>query len=287
MSFLGVSSATRALGSAIIRAVESLRAGFRGLTWHLVLDSRAIRRVHLVPGYDVDLHMKGDIARIIYSQQPLLERGRSFEYDVLSLMADRLQLGSACIDIGANIGAHALLAATVVGEEGLVVAFEPNPASFDTLVANSRANNLSNIRYVRRAISDVESVERLVEIDAQGGGDAYAHLEPIDLDHDASQAHGAGLEVEVSRLDDYLDKHPFAQPLDLIKIDIEGAELLALRGASRTLQTLRPLIIFEAYEEYCHRYGYSVIELLEYVRSFDYRLTQIEPHQWLASPLVN
>jgi hypothetical protein len=76
------------------------------------------------------------------------------EYNVSSLFCNLLDEGIIVVDVGASLGYYTLLSAKRVGEDGLVVAFEPDPAIFEVLVKNIRANNWQNVEAFRLAVSD-------------------------------------------------------------------------------------------------------------------------------------
>jgi len=88
--------------------------------------------------------------------------------------------------------------------------------------------------------------------------------------------------VETNRLDDVLEG--LGNPkIGLVKMDAEGAELLILRGATKLLSLPdKPDLIFEANEENCKPFGYSVFDILQYVHSFGYKLRQLDSEDWLA-----
>lgn len=136
-------------------------------------------------------------------------------------------------DIGANWGFFALFAASRPGFRGRVHAFEPLPATYadlDSLVTQAGLRN--TITCHQMAASDKESAGSMVVEDGLHSG--IARL----------RAGGDGVSVPLRRLDD-LDLPPPA----VMKIDVEGHEAEALTGASRLLETIRPLVVFESWCE--------------------------------------
>jgi hypothetical protein len=92
-----------------------------------------------------------------------------------------------------------------------------------------------------------------------------------------------GEEVALKLLDNYLKENKINK-IDFIKIDIEGAEFLCFKGATEMLKNHRPTIIMECNENWCHRFGYSVFELLNFLSQFDYRFENYDDNQWLCFP---
>jgi FkbM family methyltransferase len=147
--------------------------------------------------------------------------------------------GATVFDIGANIGFFALLAARLAGERGRVIAFEPVPE----VAGYARAAAVSN------GVAD--RVDVRTQAVAEHAGTAALHVvaEPS-WSHLASRGRHpdtvATIDVEVVTLDGLLDA---GQPVpDVIKLDVEGAEVEVLRGAARLLREHRPALIVELHE---------------------------------------
>jgi FkbM family methyltransferase len=155
-----------------------------------------------------------------------------YELDVARCIKRMLRPGDHFIDGGANLGYFTLLAAQCVGERGRVDAFEPHPANFARLEANVARNGTpAQVRLHAYALADAP-------------GAVTMHMPPPDQgNHGCASLYGDGATctAHAVRLDDHL---PDASPR-LIKLDVEGAEAIALRGAGRLLQAARPTLIIE------------------------------------------
>ena len=150
---------------------------------------------------------------------------------ILRLARSVLPPDGVFLDIGANVGLHTLAVARHVSGGGAVVAFEPHPTNFRLLVHNIEQNRLRHV--VAEPFGLAEAPDILTGTASADGGNWSL----------ASRGEHR-FEVRLLRLDDYLRDHPVPR-IDLMKIDVEGAEVRVLRGARATLERFRPLIVFE------------------------------------------
>jgi FkbM family methyltransferase len=158
--------------------------------------------------------------------------------------------GGVVLDGGANIGLFTVLAATLVGRAGLVVACEPAPATMALLRENVARNALEHVTLREAALADAPGLLTLRVFDP---GSGYSSFAPAD----AAGAHE--VEVAVTTLDelagDLLDR------VTLVKLDVEGAELRALRGASALLSRARPDFIVELEDAHLARQGSAIADV--------------------------
>lgn len=129
--------------------------------------------------------------------------------------------GMAVLDVGANVGFHTLLFARAVGPEGTVWAFEPDPDNFATLERNIVRNGYGNIKAVRAAVGAAT-------------GKASLYRSAFHCDHRVYRTQNGpqGLPIEMVSIDDFL---PPDQRVDFVKMDVQGAEGMVLRGMRRIL----------------------------------------------------
>lgn len=154
---------------------------------------------------------------------------RRYEPHVTAAMLPFLQPGKVVVDIGANIGYYTLLAASRLGSQGKVIAFEPGVDNCALIQMSLRANNFQNTVLHSLAIADVDGVVGFNMDDSNGR---------ISRDNPAVNRY----QVQAVTLDLFLQDEP---RIDLIKIDIEGAEGRALVGMRRLLQRHHPIIFTE------------------------------------------
>lgn len=187
-----------------------------------------------------------------------------------------LQPGMTFLDAGANEGIYTVFAAARLGREGTVWAFEPSQREIARLQRNLDLNKLSP-RVFPVALADRGGP---AEMNVAG----FGHEGLNTLGTFFNEVEGSRREaIQVARLDDIVGENPLAR-LDVIKIDVEGAELKLLQGAAATLQRYRPLILFESSERTLQRQGASREELLDFLRSQDYELYFFDPYSGLPSP---
>ena len=163
--------------------------------------------------------------------------------DLLPVLGAACRPGDTVLDIGANIGVTAVISGVLVGS-GRVVAIEPVPETFLHLEANTAAAGLGNITCVPAAIGDHEGTVDLV---TRAGSNfaAFVGYEDV-LDRYTDYAAYPARVMTVDRLVEELG----LDRVDVMKIDVEGYELEALRGAASTLAADGPLVFLEV-NHYC------------------------------------
>lgn len=174
--------------------------------------------------------------------------GKFYERADLDKLAAYIKAGAYVIDVGANIGNHAMYFATLMGA-ARVVAVEPNPTAIEALRANVAANGLEDI-------IDLEAIGIGLSDRTEGGFGIAERGKNLG----AAQIRAGAGEIEVHRGDDiFADDRP-----DLIKIDVEGMEMKVLSGFDGVIARSRPALFVEvdtdndaAFHAWCadHRYG--------------------------------
>lgn len=154
---------------------------------------------------------------------------RSYEAHVTQAIRPYLQPGTVFVDVGANIGYYTLLAASQLGPTGKILAFEPGRTNCELLQKSVAHNGFEIVQLFPNAVADVPRTVGLTMDDSNGVINAAAPSEGLEL-------------VTAVPLDEALADQ---ERIDLIKMDIEGAEGLALRGATRLLQQHHPVLFTE------------------------------------------
>jgi FkbM family methyltransferase len=191
---------------------------------------------------------------------------RRYEPEVSDMVRSLLRPGGTFIDIGANIGWFSLLAASIVGHSGSVLAIEPNVRNCHLLNASRERNGFSQIDVVAGAVSDRQSWLAL-ETDASNG--RVIPLGPLSA---TTAAIPCSYAVPAYPLDQLLEERGIDQ-VDAMKVDVEGVETAVFAGAERLLRDRRPTLAFEWYPEaLCSTGGVEPATPLRLLRDHGYAL---------------
>jgi FkbM family methyltransferase len=176
-----------------------------------------------------------------------------YEHAKQRALADAIGPGHVVLDIGANVGFYTLLAARRVGAGGTVVAFEPMASNVSYVQRHLALNRLTNVQIVRAAVADRSGTGRF----ATHASRAMGRL-----------AEEGDLDVPLVWLDALFREGRIPRP-DVIKIDVEGAELNVLRGAASLVTMTHPVIFLATHGTEVHR------QCCQLLRSWGYGLAPI------------
>ncbi len=190
-----------------------------------------------------------------------------------------IEPGMTVIDAGANVGQFTMLAATAVGPHGSVHSFEPVERNFARLSANLAANRLTNVHPVRAALwnEDTElTIGLRADLEAKGNSGGWT------IARQAGDV--ARLATPAMRLDTYAAAAGLKR-VDLIKMDIQGAEPFAIVGGRELLRAHHPAILMELYEPCLAAMGSSGRELWEELHGLGYAAWRIDSSPRRCGPL--
>jgi len=174
-------------------------------------------------------------------------------------LKNALTPGQTYVDVGANVGYFALLAARRVGTRGTVLAIEPSAATAEQLVVNAERNDLP-IRVERCACTSEGASGIELFLSADSGQTSLA----------AGAAGSDRFEmVRAKTLDDIVEAHGLTR-LDVLKIDVEGAEYQVLSGARRTLSRFHPRVMIELEPENLKHFQHGAREVVALLREHGY-----------------
>jgi FkbM family methyltransferase len=217
---------------------------------------------HLARGY---VKVQGDT--IFLDRIDTLGLAAYGTYDPVAtgLVRRHLQTGDVVVDVGAHIGYYTLLFARVVGPAGHVFAFEPSPENFSTLQRNVAANGHANVTLIPKAVSKKR-------------GHLLLYLSETNLgDHriyDPGDEPRAVIEVESVALDQFFLTYSGA--IDLVKLDIQGAELAALQGMTRLLEQFPTAkLLLEFWPLGLKEFGVEASALLELLEAQGFSLYDV------------
>jgi FkbM family methyltransferase len=185
----------------------------------------------------------------------------TFDMEAIRPGLQALSEGATFIDIGANVGFYSVIALDRVGPSGKVYSFEIDPRPLRCLRRTIAEFGYSNIHVTEAAVSDID------------GGLSF---EPkVEHGHNRINRSGTGRKVASVKLDTWATAHNLTR-VDVIKIDVEGAEKFVLEGARETIARFKPLLLCEAEAGSSAMFGYSPADLVVNLEAMGYSITSLE-----------
>ncbi len=223
-------------------------------------------------------HIDTAEGKIIFDKDdPVMAGAISFgklEPETVAIFRSYLKEGMIVIDIGANLGYFTVIAASRVGPSGKVFSYEPDPHNFELLKKNISVNEFKNVNAFPVALSDCTGTRELFFGDNQ--------TTPSFSDKKGT---GRSQSVVTDTLDNSLKALGYSK-VDIIKMDIEGAEPLALEGMGKTIARNPALIIiFEFHPNAIKRLGYSPLKFLERFKELGFSMSVIDEDRGNRVPI--
>jgi FkbM family methyltransferase len=163
--------------------------------------------------------------------------------------------GDIVFDIGGYTGDTALYFSSAVKSDGLVYTFEPNKQLINLLKINIKLNKRENIVIIEKGLFDkTVNLQTQKKIEMLNLNDLTLNTQ-IDLKHDISDAKSV---IELISFDDFVSENDINK-ISLIKMDIEGAEELALKGAKNTIAKFKPKLAISIYHRYFDLYNLPLL----------------------------
>ncbi len=227
-----------------------------------------LRSVYLRKG-TVRSGLVGPYRQIKFTITPMMQTRasifyRSYESIVSDWLTQNVFPGMVIYFVGAHVGVHALFTAKLLNGEGQIIAFEGWDENYQSLVTNVRLNQQfgTTITPVHTCISD-----RVGQVTMQmGSSDGKHHIA------DETRASATSISVPSTTLDHYWSQNP-ACP-DLLVIDIEGAEILALHGGATMIETCQPTMILEHHDQ--------IDEITAWFKARNYQVTNLGRRHLIA-----
>jgi len=161
----------------------------------------------------------------------------SYEFKKQKIFENKLKKGDVVYDIGAHAGFYTLLAAELVGKKGQIFSFEPNPKNIFFLQEHVAINNYKNVKVFEEAVSDKTGSQSF----DFGVNSSYGKFS------DSGES-----KVQTVVLDDLCGSGELPLP-NVVKIDVEGAELAVLKGSKIMLEKSHPLLFLSAHSQELYR----------------------------------
>jgi FkbM family methyltransferase len=216
-----------------------------------------------------------DLDPIDWTQSDIVRDG-GIEPLTSALYGKLLRLGDKYVDVGAHIGFHTLVARHLIGENGLVIAVEPQPYNCEKLLANWRANGFDNVALYVAAVGEHDSTVALHQQVETDSSRLSICLESVNDENRIFY-------VPIRRLETIL-REQRVEHVRLLKIDVEGYELEVVNGLGAFLPAIDNIIL----EVLDTASGISAksVSLIEKLKSLEYELRTVEGVPWdYRSPL--
>ena len=230
-----------------------------------------------IDDFDGDIRMAVDLGEHMGSQ--IFWFGY-YARDVLFALRNKIRPGMVFLDVGANIGEVSLFAAKRVGPFGRVISFEPVNDLADRFAENVARNGFEQVSLLRSGVADREGEAVIfVQLSKFQDGSQHRGLGTIyqsEIRNESTQT------IPLTTIDKVVDDLEL-QRVDIMKVDIEGAELPALHGAEKTLRRFKPSIAIEVAFDTCRQAGYEPKDILDYLTPFGYRFFRIGRRGKLSS----
>lgn len=178
-----------------------------------------------------------------------------FDKEIGDLILSNLEEGDVFFDIGANVGCYSVLSLSKVGEKGKVFSFEVDPRSLICLYKTKEKFHYRNLIINGFALGEKPDIMGLAR--SSEAGNTF-------LDANDNKSF-----FPVYNLDLFIEFYRLHQPR-VIKMDVEGAELLILKGAKKLISEFKPVIITEMNDNLFKRFNYSSKNIIEFLTELGY-----------------
>lgn len=210
------------------------------------------------------VYPNNDMSRVLYITG-------TYEPNTLFVLSKILNSGDVFVDIGANTGIYSIVASHLVGSEGKVFSFEPSSREFSLLNENLFLNSLKNVYPNKLALSNESCFKSLKLAVSHHNGQNTLCSEFIYNNVDS-------YEIELVKsvtFDQYIAENQIKK-VNVIKIDVEGSEFHVLIGASKCIESQKPILIFEFLQQSYKKNNLSESNLDLFFRSVNYSVFSID-----------
>lgn len=197
----------------------------------------------------------------------LLGAGEYEKYEI-ELFRASVKPGMVLLDVGANIGIYSLAAAQQTCDRASIFAFEPEPSVMAMLRDNIQLNGYRSIIPIDKALADKRQVLKLNVDKANFGKHSLVVTSSADLQ----------IEIQAMTVDEFVREHNLAR-VDLIKLDVEGAEGMVFAGAMHTIARFGPVIFMEYTPDWLVRAGTDTRQLFAGLERLGYRVDLIDTRE--------
>jgi len=194
--------------------------------------------------------------------------------------------GMTVVDIGAGIGYYTLIAARLVGETGVVYAFEPEPCNYELLSKNIELNGFTNVVSIKKAVSDKKGKSKLYFEKERIVNPSLSKENVLSASKHKVIEKGGFIEVETISLDEFFEKTVGNNKVNVIKVDTEGAEGLMVDGAEEILKSNNNLKMFiEFWPDGLAKLGTNPLRMLQKLKEYGFKTKLINETVQSADPI--
>lgn len=191
--------------------------------------------------------------------------GKVYEQEIVDEAARHIKPGGIVLDVGANFGQMTVHFSKLAGDKGLVYSFEAQKLVFEILNKNIEANNCKNVRPVFGAVYHKAGVEMVMsEPDFKRFGSYGAY------GVDATGGQNGKNVVTSLKIDDL----EFDRPISFMKVDVQGCDVFAMRGAMETIRKHQMPIVFEFEQHFQEEFNTTFQDYVDFVHDINYKFVK-------------
>jgi FkbM family methyltransferase len=184
------------------------------------------------------------------------------------MLASMAEGAGVVFDVGANMGFYALSWASKLAPGGKIHVFEPVPTTFERLIRNIEINDMGD-RVIANNSGLADRVSTMTMYLPSFSGSGAASLADL---HPAESS--VEVQVPIGTLDEYMTIKD-VRALDFMKVDVEGAELLVLKGGARSIAEHRPFLFLELLRKWSKPFGYHPNDVIKMLTELGYRCSAL------------
>lgn len=184
--------------------------------------------------------------------------------------------GMVVLDVGAGIGYYTLIAAKLLGEAGIVYAFEPEPSNYELLCKNIEVNGFANVVPIKKAVSDKNGKAKLYFKKERIVNPSLSKNNVLAVLSHRVLGNCESIDVETISLDKFFEKKVRNNKVNVIKVDTEGAEGLMVDGSERILKSYNLKMFMEFWPDGLRRLGTDPLTLLQKLKGYGFKTKLID-----------
>lgn len=203
-----------------------------------------------------------------------MKDGRIFDKWVYDKAKKFTKPGTSILDLGANFGQMSMEFSKIVGDQGLVYCFECFPPSVDLIHMSLEANEITNVKVISNAVYEKSGID-------------FFYKNPESQQYICFGSYGVSPKLEDSKYKVKtiaIDDMNIEEPISFMKVDVQGADLHAMRGAKKTILKNKMPIVYEYEEILSEEFGVALADYKEFVEEIGYQETDHYISNYLIEP---